>query len=85
MWHDDFGVSHILQTEKEDVPVLLVGGGSILVDCTVPLKGASKVVVPAYWVQPSDVASCTADPSPLLPLGCCQCSGSGLGHSGWSL
>lgn len=40
-----------MQTEREDVPVLLVGGGSILVDCVIPLKGASKVIVPSeHWV-----------------------------------
>ena len=34
------------------MPVLLVGGGSILVDCEVPLKGASKVIVPSeHWVR----------------------------------
>ena len=41
-----------MQTEREDVPVLLVGGGSILVDCEIPLKGASKVIVPSeHWVS----------------------------------
>ena len=41
-----------MQTEREDVPVLLVGGGSVLVDCKVPLKGASKVIVPSeHWVR----------------------------------
>ena len=40
------------QVEKEDVPVLLVGGGSILVDLSVPLSGASRVVVPEHhWVS----------------------------------
>ena len=42
----------LFQTEREDVPVLLVGGGSILVDCDVPLKGASKVIKPPdHWVR----------------------------------
>lgn len=42
----------LMQTEREDVPVLLVGGGSVLVDCENPLKGASKVIVPSgHWVS----------------------------------
>ena len=42
----------LLQTEREDVPVLLVGGGSILVDCQIPLRGASKVILPSdHWVR----------------------------------
>lgn len=42
-----------MQTEREDVPVLLVGGGSVLVDREVPLKGASKVIKPSdHWVSP---------------------------------
>ena len=41
-----------MQTEREDVPVLLVGGGSILVDRDIPLKGASKVIMPSeHWVK----------------------------------
>ncbi len=49
-----FHTSHIFvltplsfpQVTKEDVPVLLVGGGGILVDCQVLLKGASRVIIP---------------------------------------
>lgn len=42
----------LIQTEREDVPVLLVGGGSVLVDCEIPLKGASKVIMPSnHWVR----------------------------------
>ena len=39
--------SILLQVEKEDVPVLLVGGGRILVDCSMPLRGASRVIIPS--------------------------------------
>ena len=47
-------VYNLLQTEREDVPVLLVGGGSILVDCDIPLRGACKVIQPSdHWVRPA--------------------------------
>lgn len=36
------------QVERRDVPVVLVGGGSVLVDTALPLKGVSKLVIPKY-------------------------------------
>lgn len=40
------------KSEREDVPVILVGGGCILVDPQVHLKGASRVILPAdHWVS----------------------------------
>ena len=37
------------QTDKKDLPVLLVGGGGILVDLQVPLKGTSNVTFPPNY------------------------------------
>ena len=35
--------------EREDVLVLLVGGGAVLVDQCVPLRGASRVISPKKY------------------------------------
>ena len=35
--------------EREDVLVLLVGGGAVLVDLCVPLRGASRVITPKKY------------------------------------
>lgn len=37
------------QFSGEDQPVILVGGGSVLVDLSQKLKGASKVLCPPYY------------------------------------
>ena len=34
------------QTSKEEVPVILVGGGSVLIDSSRPLKGTSGLIKP---------------------------------------
>ena len=38
-----------LQTDQGDVPVLLVGGGSALIDCSRSLRGASQVIRPQHF------------------------------------
>ena len=39
----------MLQTTREDVPVILVGGGSALIDSNIPLKGTSHVSKPRHY------------------------------------
>ena len=44
--------SILIQTEKTDVPVVLVGGGSCLVDRSVGIHGASSLITPhKHWVR----------------------------------
>ena len=38
-----------LQVEREDALVLLVGGGSVLMDQNMSLSGASRVITPAKY------------------------------------
>ena len=39
--------------------MLLVGGGSVLVDRDIPLKGASKVITPSqHWVKSNQLFVC---------------------------
>ena len=38
-----------LQVERDDVLVLLVGGGSVLVDQNMSLSGASRVITPEKY------------------------------------
>ena len=41
-----------VKTNREDVPVVLVGGGCVLVDEKVPLKGSSCLKIPEdHWVS----------------------------------
>ena len=43
--------SILIQTEKTDVPLVLVGGGSCLVDRSVGIHGASSLIIPhKHWV-----------------------------------
>eukprot|EP00111_Clytia_hemisphaerica_P009564 TCONS_00028018-protein len=38
-----------VKLSKEDYPVVLVGGGSILIDVNKPFKGASKIIKPPFY------------------------------------
>ena len=38
-----------IQIEGEDIPVLLVGGGSVLVDKKLSLKGVSQLIIPPHF------------------------------------
>ncbi len=64
------------QVEKEDVPVLLVGGGGILVDRQVPLKGASRVIIPEKFgvSSPAELTSKVELKTPLLEITPCLLS-----------
>ena len=49
-WNLIFVTSFLsLQIEQGDVPVLLVGGGSALIDCSQSLFGASQVIRPLHF------------------------------------
>ena len=43
--------------EREDVLVLLVGGGAVLVDQCVPLRGASRVITPKKYSVSAQLAN----------------------------
>lgn len=43
------GLIDKIKLSKEDVPVIIVGGGSVLLDANRPLKGATEVIIPKYF------------------------------------
>lgn len=54
MLHVTSTVIFTLQITKEDLPVLLVGGGSILIDSSMPFTGASSVDKPLHYDVDTD-------------------------------
>ncbi len=48
-----------LQTSQEDVPVILVGGGSALINSDTPIKGTSRVCRPQHYEVANAVGAIT--------------------------